>query len=72
MAGAIADATIVNQSGTHRASLSRVFSDAGSDPLTITAASSDEAVATVSVSAGYSGLTVNAQARGTAAITVTA
>ena len=66
------DATIVNESGTHEASLSGVFSDADGDDLTITASSSDENVATVSVSADHSTLTVTAQARGTATITVTA
>ncbi len=72
VSSAIADATIVNESGTHRASLSGVFRDADRDALTVTAASSNTAVATVSVSAGYSSLTVSAKARGTATITVTA
>ena len=57
-------ATIVSESGTKQVSLSGVFSDADSDPLTITAASSDEAKATVSVAAGYSTLTVTGKARG--------
>ena len=69
---AIADAAIVNESGTHQVSLSGVFSDADNDSLTVTAASSDEATATVSVASDYSSLTVTAQARGTATITVTA
>ena len=69
---AISDATIVNESGTQTVSLGGVFSDADGDSLTITAASSDEAKATVSVAGDYSSLTVNAQARGTAVITVTA
>ena len=68
----IADVTIVNESGTHAVSLSGVFDDADGDGLTVSAASSDEAIATVSVSSDGSGLTVNAQARGTAVITVTA
>ena len=68
----IPDATIVNESGTHQASLSGVFTDADQDSLTITATSSAESVATVSVSADYATLTVSAQARGTAIITVTA
>ena len=72
VASAIADATIVSESGTHAVSLAGVFGDADGDSLTITAASSDGAKATVSVSADYSSLTVNAQARGTATITVTA
>ena len=71
VAAAIADATIINESGTHGVSLSGVFSDADGDALTVTAASSDTPVATVSVSADYSTLTVSAQARGTATVTVT-
>ncbi len=72
VSAAIADATIVNASGTRTVSLSGVFSDADSDALTVTAASSDEAKATVSVTSDYSSLTVSAQAWGTATITVTA
>ena len=72
VSGAIGDATIVNESGTQTVSLSGVFSDADNDALTVTAASSDEAVATVSVSADHSSLTVTAKSRGTATITVTA
>ena len=72
VSNAIADATIVSESGAHQVSLSSVFSDADSDPLTITADSSNEAVATESVASDGSSLTVSAQARGTATITVTA
>ena len=72
VASAIADATIVNETGTRAVSLSGVFSDADSDSLTVTAASSNTAKATVSVAADYSSLTVTAKARGTATITVTA
>ena len=72
VSASIADATIVSESGTKQVSLSGVFSDADNDSLTVSAASSDEAKATVSVAGDYSGLTVNAQARGTATITVTA
>ena len=72
VSAAIADATIVNESGTKQVSLAGAFSDADSDALTVTAASSDETKATVSVATDHSSLTVNAQARGTAAITVTA
>ncbi|MCQ3804015.1 MAG: Ig-like domain-containing protein, partial [Acidimicrobiia bacterium] len=72
VSAAVADATIVNESGTSTVSLSGAFSDADGDALTITASSSDESVATVSVSADYSNLTVAAQSRGTATITVTA
>ena len=72
VASAIADATIVNESGTQTVSLSGVFSDADGDSLTISAVSSDEATTTVTVASGYSALTVAAKARGTATITVTA
>ncbi len=72
VASALADATIVNESGTHQVSLSGVFTDADNDSLSVTSASSDDAKATVSVAADYSSLTVTAKARGTAAITVTA
>ena len=72
VSAAIADATIVNESGTQTVSLSGVFSDADNDALTITAASSDEAVATISVAPDQSSLTLTAQARGTVIITVTA
>ena len=72
VASAIADATIVSESGTHQVSLSGVFSDTDNDSLTIIAASSNEAVATVSVAADYSSLTVSAKSRGTATLTVTA
>ncbi len=72
VASAIADAIIVSESSTHQVSLSGVFSDANSDQLTVTAASSNEDIATVVVSADYSALTVTAKARGIATITVTA
>ncbi len=72
VSSALGDVIIVNESGTRRASLSGVFDDADNDALTITAASSDDAKATVSVASNQSSLTVNAQARGTATITVTA
>ena len=72
VSSAIADATITNESGTHEASLSGVFSDADQDSLTVTATSSAETVATVSVAADYAKLTVTAKARGTATVTVTA
>ena len=72
VASAIGDVTITSESGTHRVSLSGVFSDADQDALTITAASSDEAAATVAVATDGSSLTVSARVRGTATITVTA
>ncbi len=72
VASAIDDVTIVNQSATHTVSLSGVFRDADGDSLTVTAGSSNDAVATVSVSVDYSSLTVNARSSGTATVTVTA
>ena len=69
---AMVDATIATEGGTQRVSLSGVFSDADKDALTVTAASSNEAVAAVSVASDYTGLTVTAKSRGTATITVTA
>ena len=72
VSSSIADATIVNESGTEQVSLSGVFDDPDNDSLTITATSSDEAVATVSVASDYSTLTVTAKSRGTATVTVTA
>ncbi len=72
VASAIADATIVNESGTLSVSLTGVFADADNDSLTVTAKSSDTAKATVSVAADQSSLTVAAKSRGKATITVTA
>ena len=72
VAASIADVTIVNEGGNQEVSLSGVFDDADNDALTITAASSDEAIATVSVAVDYSSITVGAQAHGTATVTVTA
>ena len=72
VADGIDDVTIVNESGTQDVSLSGVFSDADSNSLTVTARSSDDAKAAVSVAGDYSKLTVTAKARGTATITVTA
>ena len=69
---AIGDVTFVNESGTQDVSLSGVFTDADNDSLTITARSSHNTRATVSVAADYSKLTVTAKARGAATITVTA
>ena len=72
VSAAIADATIVNETGSHQVSLSGVFDDADGDSVAVTAASSDEAVAAASVASDYSTLTVTASARGTATVTVTA
>ena len=68
----IGDATIVDESWALEVSLAEALRDAVTDPLSVTASSSDETVATVSVSADYSTLTVSARARGAAVITVTA
>ena len=72
LAAEIADATIVNESGSHQVSLNGVFDDGDGDAATITASSSDTLRATVAVASDHSSLTVTAQARGTATITVTA
>ena len=57
---------------TQDVSLSGVFSDADGDSLTITAASSDNAKATVAVASDGSKLTLSGVAEGAATITVTA
>ena len=77
VASALGDVTIVTESGTREVSLNGVFNDADDDDLTVTAVSSADAVATVSVSSDYrhgvhATLTVTAKSRGTATITVTA
>ncbi len=72
VASAIADVTELAVDATHEISLSSVFSDADGDSLTVTANSSNDAVATVAVAADYSGLTLTGKVVGTAAITVTA
>ena len=71
---ALADTTIVGESGIYQPSLFGVFEDLDEDALTITAVSSDEDVATVQKwPTGYTILTVQARRRlGTATITVTA
>ena len=72
VAGAIGDATIVNEGGTHQVSLSGVFNDPDNDALGIAAVSSDQAVATALVATDHSMVTVTAHRRGTATVTVTA
>ena len=72
VASALADVSGLEAGDTRDVSLSGVFSDADGDPLTVTAASSDDAVATVSAAADHSVLTIIAVAEGTATITVTA
>jgi hypothetical protein len=69
---AIADQTIVNQSGTQTVALTNVFTDADGDTLTLSAKSSATGVATVSVAADPPSLTLTAKKRGTATIMVTA
>ena len=69
--------TLDNVSGlraddTRQVSLTGVFTDDDGDTLTLTAKSSDTAVATVSVATDGSSLTVTAKKVGTATITVTA
>ncbi len=72
VAASLAGVTIIAVGGEWEVSLSGVFEDADGDDLTITAASSDDAVAAVSVAADQSTLTVTGVAGGEAAITVTA
>ena len=72
VASATGDISDLTAGDTRDVSLSGVFSDADGDALTITAGSSDDAVATVVVSADQSRLTLTGVAEGTATITVTA
>ena len=72
VASAIADVSGLDEGSTREISLSGVFSDADGDSLTITAASSNDTVATVSVADDYSSLTLAGKAEGTATVTVTA
>ena len=72
VASAIADVSSLEEGATRDIALSGVFSDADGDSLTVTAASSDNAKATVAVAADQSALTVSGVAEGTATVTVTA
>ena len=72
VASALADVSGLATEATRQISLSGVFSDADGDSLTITAGSSDNTRATVSVAGDYSSLTVTARAPGTTTIMVTA
>ncbi len=72
VASAIGDLTCLEAGATQEVSLSGVFRDADGDSLTIAAASSNTAAATVSVTSDYGKLTVTGVAAGTTAITVTA
>ena len=69
---AIADVGGLEVDDTQKISLSGAFSDADVDSLTITAGSSKDAVATVSVAADHANLTLTGKAAGTATITVSA
>ena len=66
------DISGLTEQTTRRALLSDAFRDADNDPLTISASSSNSAVARVSVDRNYYGLTFSAVSAGTATITVTA
>ena len=72
VASAIGDLSDLTAGDTRDVSVSGVFSDLDGDALTITAGSSDDAVATVVVSADQSTLTLTGVAEGTTTITVTA
>lgn len=72
MSAALGDVVIVQASGTRTASLVSAFRDPDADVLTISAASSNPAVATVTVSADGSNLTVTGVTEGSATISVTA
>ena len=60
VASALADISGLEPDDTQNVSLAGVFTDADSDPLTVTAESSDTAVATVSVASDGASLTVTA------------
>ena len=72
VSSSLPDVTLVNELGTREVSLTGVFDDTENDPLRVTAASSNPAVAKVSVAADFSTLKVSARSAGTATITVTA
>ena len=72
VATAIANVNDLVPGDSQTISLDGVFTDPDGDSLTITAASSDEAKATATVSADHSALTVAGVSQGKATITVTA
>jgi hypothetical protein len=72
VASPIADIDGLEPDDTRQVSLAGVFTDADNDTLTITARSSNTAVATVSVASDHTSLTVTAVKEGAATITVTA
>ena len=69
---ALPDIRIANPHRIRQIDLFGVFDDPDYDGLTITAASSNENVATVSVVPDYSTMTVSARSQGTSTVTVTA
>ena len=72
VSSAISDVSGLDAGDSRTISLAGVFDDADSDSLVITAASSNDTVATVEAASDGSALTLTAQAPGTATITVTA
>ena len=72
VASPISDVSGLKPGDTRQVSLSGVFRDADGDPLAVTARSSDDSVATMSVKSDYTTMTVRAAGEGAATITVTA
>ncbi len=72
VASGISDVSGLEEGAARDVSLAGVFSDADGDALTISAASSDDGVATVAVAGDGSALTLAGVAEGTATVTVTA
>ena len=72
VSAAPADVVIVNASGTRTVSLAGAFRDPDGDALTVSAVSSNEAVATVTVASGGSNLSLQARSPGAATITLAA
>ena len=72
VASGISDVSSLEVDATQEVSLSGVFGDADGDSLTIRAVSANDAVATVTVAADQSKLTMAGVSEGTATITVTA
>ena len=72
VASALADVSGLEAGDSQDVSLAGVFSDADGDTLTITARSSDDTKATVSVASDGSALNLTGVAKGTATVTVTA
>ncbi len=72
VANALADVASLEVGATREVSLTGVFSDADGDSLTVTAASSNDAVTTATVASDGSKLTLTGVTEGTATVTVTA